>query len=51
MAFAAGACIVLAGYNNLAGAQPWHRRWYPAVNALAAAVLLAAATASGLTSV
>jgi uncharacterized protein len=40
---------VLAGYNNLAGAQPWHRRWYPAVNVLAAAVLLEAATASGLT--
>ena len=40
---------LLAGYNNLAGARPWHRRWYPAVNALAAAVLLAAATASGLT--
>ena len=49
MAFAAAACIALAGYNNLAGARPWHRRWYPAVNALAAAVLLAAATASGLT--
>ena len=49
MAFAAAACIVLAGYN-LAGVQPWHRRWYPAVNALAAGVLLAAATASGLTS-
>ena len=42
-AFAAAACIVLAGYNNLAGVQPWHRRWYPAVNALAAAA------ASGLT--
>ena len=49
VAFAAAACIALAGYNNLAGAQPWHRRWYPAVNALAAAVLLAAASASGLT--
>ena len=49
VAFAATACIVLAGYNNLAGVQPWHRRWYPAVNALAAAVFLAAATASGLT--
>jgi len=49
VAFAAAACIALAGYNNLAGARPWHRRWYPAVNALAAAVLLAAATASGLT--
>ena len=49
MAFAAAACIVLAGYNNLAGARPWHRRWYPAVNALAASAALAAAAASGLT--
>ena len=49
VAFAAAACVVLAGYNNLAGARPWHRRWYPAVNALAAAVALAAAAASGLT--
>ena len=49
MAFAAAACIVLAGYNNFVGLRPWHRRWYPAVNALATAVLLAAATASGLT--
>jgi len=49
VAFAAGACAVLAGYNNLAGMQPWHRRWYPAVNALAAGVLLAAGAASGLT--
>ena len=49
VAFAAGACAVLAGYNNLAGMQPWHRRWYPAVNALAAAGVLAAGAASGLT--
>jgi membrane protease YdiL (CAAX protease family) len=48
-AFAVAACIVLAGYNNLAGLRPWHRRWYPVVNALAAAALLAAAAASGLT--
>jgi uncharacterized protein len=48
-AFAAAACIVLAGYNNLAGARPWHRRWYPAVNALAATGVVAAAAASGLT--
>ena len=34
VAFAAAACIVLAGYNNLVGLAPWHRRWYPAVNAL-----------------
>ena len=49
MAFAAAACIVLAGYNNLAGVQPWHRRWYPVVNACAAAAALTAAAASGLT--
>jgi membrane protease YdiL (CAAX protease family) len=49
VAFAVAASLVLIGYNNLAGAQPWHRRWYPAVNALAAATLLAAARASGLT--
>ena len=49
MAFAAAACIALAGYNNLAGVRPWHRRWYPAVNALAATGMLAAAAASGLT--
>ena len=49
VAFAAAACVVLAGYNNLAGARPWHRRWYPAVNALAATGALAFAEASGLT--
>ena len=49
MAFAAVGCVVLAGYNNLAGVQPWHRRWYPAVNACAAAAALGAAAASGLT--
>jgi uncharacterized protein len=49
VAFASAACIALAGYNNLAGARPWHRRWYPAVNALAASVALGAAAASGLT--
>jgi uncharacterized protein len=49
VAFAVAACVVLAGYNNLAGVQPWHRRWYPAVNAVAAAAALAAAQASGLT--
>src|SRR5207253_9283416 len=27
VAFATAACIVLAGYNNLAGVRPWHRRW------------------------
>ena len=49
VAFAAAACVVLAGYNNLAGARPWHRRWYPVVNGCAAAAALAAAAASGLT--
>jgi CAAX protease family protein len=49
IAFAAAACAALAGYNNLAGQRRWHRRWYPAVNACAAAAALAAATASGLT--
>jgi len=44
-AFAAAACVVLAVYNNL----PGPRRWYPAVNALAAAAALSAAAASGLT--
>jgi membrane protease YdiL (CAAX protease family) len=47
--FAAAAATVLAGYNNLVAAQPWHRRWYPVINACAAAAALAAATASGLT--
>jgi len=50
VAFAVAACLFLVGYNNLVGAQPWHRRWYPAVNALAAVALLGAAVASGLTS-
>jgi membrane protease YdiL (CAAX protease family) len=48
VAFAVAACVGLAGYNNVAGVQPWHRRWSPAVNALAATATLAAATASGL---
>jgi len=47
--FAVATCAALAGYNNLAGLRPWHRRWYPAVNTLATAVTLAAAAASGLT--
>ena len=48
VAFAAAACAVLAAYNNLVGAQPWHRRWYPVINACAAVAALAAATTSGL---
>jgi membrane protease YdiL (CAAX protease family) len=47
-AFALGCCAVLAGYNNIAGVWPSHRRWYPAVNLAAAAVALSAAAASGL---
>ena len=49
VAFAAAAVTVLAAYNNLVAVQPWHRRWYPVVNACAATAALAAATASGLT--
>jgi membrane protease YdiL (CAAX protease family) len=49
VAFAAAACIVLTGYNNLIGLRPWHRRWYPVVNGCAAVAALAAAAASGLT--
>jgi uncharacterized protein len=47
--FAITCCAVLAAYNNIVAAQPWHRRWYPLVNAGATAVLLAAAAVSGLT--
>jgi membrane protease YdiL (CAAX protease family) len=49
VAFAAAACVVLAGYNNLVGLDPWHRRWYPVVNGWAAAAALGVAAASGLT--
>jgi len=48
VAFAVTACAALAWYNNVAGRTSRHRRWYPAVNAGAAAVALAAARASGL---
>jgi membrane protease YdiL (CAAX protease family) len=48
-AFAAAACAALVLYNNLAGTSRWHRRWYPWVNAGAAAAAVAAAAASGLT--
>ncbi len=47
--FAVASCAVLAGYNNVIGAQPWHRRWYAPANGCAAAAALAAAAASGLT--
>ena len=42
-------CAFLAAYNNVIGAQSWHRRWYAPANACAAAAVLAAAGASGLT--
>ena len=47
--FAVASCAFLAAYNNVIGAQPWHRRWYAPANACAAAAVLAAAGASGLT--
>ena len=47
--FAVASCAFLAAYNNVIGAQSWHRRWYAPANACAAAVALAAAAASGLT--
>ena len=49
VAFAVVACTVLTWYNNVAGRTSWHRRWYPAVNAGATAITLAAAAANGLT--
>ena len=47
--FAVASCTFLAAYNNVIGAQSWHRRWYAPANACAAAAALAAAGASGLT--
>jgi membrane protease YdiL (CAAX protease family) len=49
VAFAVAAGTVLTWYNNVAGRTSWHQRWYPAANAGAAAIALAAAAASGLT--
>jgi uncharacterized protein len=47
--FAIASGAALLAYNNVIGAQPWHRRWYAPVNAGAAGAALAAAAASGLT--
>jgi membrane protease YdiL (CAAX protease family) len=47
--FAVASCALLAAYNNVIGAQSWHRRWYAPANACAAAAALAAGAASGLT--
>src|ERR1700738_2478104 len=49
-AFAFASAAAPAAYNNVIGAQPWHRRWYAPVNACAAGAAVAAAAASGLTS-
>ena len=47
VAVAYGAALVV--WNNVIGAQGWHRRWYTPVNAGAAAASLAIAAAGGLT--
>jgi uncharacterized protein len=47
--FAVASSAALAAYNNVIGAQAWHRRWYAPVNAGAAGAALVAARASGLT--
>ena len=47
--FAVACCAVLAVYNNVPGARPWHGRWYVPANACATGAALAAAAASGLT--
>jgi membrane protease YdiL (CAAX protease family) len=48
-AFAATWSAALLGWNNLAGRQAWHQRWYPLANLGAAGTALAAAAVSGLT--
>lgn len=40
---------MLAAYNNLAGRQRWHQRWYTLVNGCATGAVLSAAAARGLT--
>jgi membrane protease YdiL (CAAX protease family) len=47
--FAATWSAVLIAYNNLAGRQRWHQRWYPLANLGAAGTALTAAAATGLT--
>ena len=47
-AFACAACASLALYNNLASRHRWHQERYVRLNLGAAAVLLGAAAASGL---
>ena len=48
-AFAVTWSAALTAYNNLAGRQRWHQRWYPLANLGAAGTALAAAAATGLT--
>src|SRR5690242_7620302 len=48
-AFAFTCCAVLAAYNNVLGAHPWHNRRYVRVNLCATGTALAAAALSGLT--
>jgi CAAX protease family protein len=47
--FATAVAGLLAAYNNTGGERPCRQRWYPVTNLGAAGLLLAAATASGLT--
>ncbi|HEX9352375.1 MAG TPA: CPBP family intramembrane glutamic endopeptidase [Streptosporangiaceae bacterium] len=47
--FAAAVGTGLAAYNNLAGRQRWHEKWYLAANLGATVAALAAAASSGLT--
>ncbi len=49
LGFAVATGAFLVAYNNLAGRDRWHRQHYVLVNLGASAVLLTAATASGLT--
>jgi membrane protease YdiL (CAAX protease family) len=49
VAFPVALSAALAWYNNVTGRRPWHRRWYPLANGCAAAAVLTAGAASGLT--
>ncbi len=47
--FAVAVAGVLAAYNNIGGTHPYRQRWYPLSNLAATGVLVASASASGLT--
>jgi len=49
-AFAVAVAAALTAYNNVVGSSGWHDRWYVPLNACATSAVLAAASASGLTS-